>query len=343
MNDYYEARQHLNLSQIAFDVVENDKYAFLEKPSFAKMLNTIIEMYRDCSDASIDSASERYRQSLEQQVMMIPDCESKESLISSLVQSYKKKLIATAISYPRECQFKFQLSKENYAYIMEWRDPDNAYDGVPGKFIKAVVEEYARKPLVEREAIVFKDLLELINACIASHTLMQITLTSNARYEVRPYCVCVDKGNNYHYLVGYSRHAGSKEEERLVSYRITNIKAYRMSRMRSGKITETQQRIIKEKIHSVGVQFLLQDPETIRVKLTKRGKNMYDSQAHLRPPFIKRAECSDGNWLFDFTCTPIQAQFYFFKFGSDAEVIEPLNLRELFKKLYRDALSVYQE
>ena len=32
-SDYYWARQHLNLSDLAYEVIENDKSVFLEKPS----------------------------------------------------------------------------------------------------------------------------------------------------------------------------------------------------------------------------------------------------------------------------------------------------------------------
>ena len=32
-NDYYEARQHLNLSRRAYDVVKSDKYDLLPRPS----------------------------------------------------------------------------------------------------------------------------------------------------------------------------------------------------------------------------------------------------------------------------------------------------------------------
>ena len=98
---------------------------------------------------------------------------------------------------------------------------------------------------------------------------------------------------------------------------------------------------MNSKIRTVGVQFLLQDSELIRIRFSKRGKAMYESQAHLRPAFTKRREDSDGSWVFEFNCTQIQAQYYFFKFGSDAEIISPPELRKEFFEQYSKARSLY--
>ena len=56
MNDYYDSRQHLNLSRHAYDVIENDKFEFLEKPSRQRVINMILAAYVDDADAAIDNA-----------------------------------------------------------------------------------------------------------------------------------------------------------------------------------------------------------------------------------------------------------------------------------------------
>ena len=55
-SDYYEARQHLNLSEFAFEIIENDKYVFLEKASRQRIINMVLQNYMDNADASIDNA-----------------------------------------------------------------------------------------------------------------------------------------------------------------------------------------------------------------------------------------------------------------------------------------------
>ena len=168
-----------------------------------------------------------------------------------------------------------------------------------------------------------------------------LTLNSGNRFEVRPYGIFVDRGNNYHYLAGYSRKAGEKGEDNPRSFRISNIRNYKMYYGRSGRITEHQRKEIEHRINSAGVQFLLQELDVIRIKLTKRGKAMYESQLHLRPPFTERKEKPDGTWIYDFNCTQAQAQFYFFKFGSDAEILFPDKLRSLFSDEYKRASMLY--
>ena len=341
MNDYYESRQHLNLSQFAFDTIENDKYVFQEKPSLSKILNRIFAKYRDYADASIGNACLRYKEQLEKRVEALPSNPTKTSIISALIESYKSELITKANSYPREHQFKFQLDRQNFEYVMDWRDTENAYEGVPGRFIKAVLEEYARKPLIERESILFRDLIELIKACVDSHLSLTITLNNGARYEVRPYGVLTDAGNNYHYLVGYSRRAGDKGEDKQSSFRLSNIREHKLYYGRSGKIPEKQKKSLEHRISSVGVQFLLQEPDRIRIRLSGRGKTMYESQAHLRPAFTNREMEPGGSWIYEFSCTQIQAQFYFFKFGAEAEILTPHNLRETFAADYENARKIY--
>ena len=342
-DEYYEARQHLNLSQFAYDVVELDKYALQGKPSFAKAINHIFEMYRDTADAAIDLACGRYVDALNDALSAVPESPEKEAIIRTLREKQRQRLIHIANSYPRGRSFKVQLYRDNFAFISEWHDTEEAYDRTAGRFIKAVIEEYARKPLAERESILFRDFIDLANDCIRTEKAMLVTLKNNYRYEVRPFRVCRDTENNFNYLVGYAKLAGAEPEtECLVSYRISNIKAFKKTG-KSGHLTESRKRDAEGKLQTVGVQFLLQEPETIQIKLTPHGSGMYDRQAHLRPSFDSRQQTEDGLWLYEFSCTPMQIYFYFFKFGADAEVLSPPELRGRFLEQYKKAIVIYEK
>ena len=331
---YYEARQHLNLSQEAFDVVSLDKYDFQEKPSLASMLNRIFTLYRDDADASIEAACNRFELTLEEQLSKVGDSPGKRTVIEALRNAHKDELLEKAASYPREHAFKF-------AYLAEWAKTDEAYDGVAGRFIKAVIEEYARKPYVEREKIIFAERIRGLEGCCEAHQTVILTLRNGKRYEVKPYRVCIDKGNQYNYLVGLSRKAGTKEEEQLASFRISKLYTYKTS-SKSGKITEAQKKEIEDRLRSVGVQFLLKDPEIIRIRLSPYGNRMYETQAHLRPQFHSRSENPDGSWNYELLCTQLQVEYYFFKFGAEAEILSPSELRVKFERKYESALAVYR-
>lgn len=341
---YYEARQHLNLSELAFEIIENDKAAFLEKPSRQRIINMVLRNFMDSADALIDTSTARYEEALRLRLLAIPDGEKKNEIISALVETYRHDLVQTSTHYPKGHAFKMQLDKENFEAMMEWRDVGGYYGGIPGRFLKAVIEEYARKTQYEREGILLRGSIEELQSCIDAHQLVVITLNGirQSRHEVRPFLICSDPGCNYHYLVGMTRKAGTAYPERVASFRISRINAIKRSYSRSGKITSVQAREIEQKLRDDGVQFLLQDSETIRVRLTAQGKKMYDSQAHLRPRFSESKELSDGSWLFSFGCTQMQAEFYFFKFGADATIEHPSELKERFLNKYLMAVDSYQ-
>lgn len=339
--DYYEARQHLNLSYAAFDVIELDKAGFLEKPSRTQIMNRILSLYREDADASISTACDAYQERLEEQLSALPDSSEKRALLTALRNAHREALIQAANSYPDEHAFKFQLNQENYAFFHSWEDTENAYDNIPGRYMKAIIEEYARKPLVERERIIYREWIDQIEYAIAEHRVMSLRLKSRASFEFRPYCICTDQGYNYNYLVGLSKRAGSHSPEIVSSFRLSNISRITIN-SRHSRITTEQRKTIEEKLRAVGVQFLVLEPNTICVRLTGQGKNMYDTQAHLRPSFISQRENPDGTWDYEFLCAPLQAQFYFFKFGAEAEILSPLELRESFKNQYALALERYR-
>jgi hypothetical protein len=71
------------------------------------------------------------------------------------------------------------------------------------------------------------------------------------------------------------------------------------------------------------------------VELTKVGKGLFNTMVFQRPEIIS----VDGN-QYKFRCTAMQADFYFFWFGAEAYIIEPLELRQKFgDRYYRAAIS----
>lgn len=342
-SDYNDARQHLNLSSTAFETIESDKYEFFEKPSREGLINLILSTYMDDADAAIDKATFRYREKLEAELQDITEGVEKRRIIDKLVALREEKLGKKATSYPKEHPFKTRLDKYNYSSMMEWRDKTGYYNDVPGNFIKAVIEEYASKSFYEREGIILRNKIEELKACIAANQLIVLTINGNVqkRYEVKPYLICADSDYNYHYLVGMSRRSGTENEEMPVSFRISRITNIKHSFSRSGKTTVEQKQRIDERLKTSGVQFMLGETETIRIRLTEQGKKLYDSVLHLRPPFVNRIQNEDASWIYTFNCTSMQAEFYFFKFGADAVIEYPDQLREKFKDNYRSAVEAY--
>ena len=107
-----------------------------------------------------------------------------------------------------------------------------------------------------------------------------------------------------------------------------------------------QRRKIKESRAKHGTMFIADEDKIheIKVRLTDEGKRKYINQVHMRPSQYTDSECNNRENSADyvFRCTTHQAMAYLFKFGSDAEIISPLCLREQIKQEYVKAARLYK-
>ncbi len=350
-NEYQEARQHLSLSDAAWAVLQDDRQDFGGGRSWAGILNYVFAEYRDKADASISVAVERRRAQYEEKLVGVAAPAVRKAVLEALLADYTEELIKKAAKNgatpPDKESFKFRLDRDNYAFREQWLDsPDAQYYGNRfSRYLRAVLEEYAAKTVYQREAIYFDPQMRLIRAAAVNGELLRIRLKTGSSFEVRPYGVLGDRQETYHYLVGLSRPDGTREPEKPYNFRLSNIVKLEVSFRRSGRLTKEERDKIEDRIRSVGVQFLGQQQETIRIRLTEKGRQEYGRQLHLRPAARERTAVDDGlyHWEYTFNCTPFQAQTYFLKFCGKAKVVAPQSLRDIFAQEYRSGLRACGE
>lgn len=351
-NEYQEARQHLSLSDAAWAVLQDDRQDFGGGRSWAGILNYVFAEYRDKADASISVAVERRRAQYEEKLVGVAAPAVRKAVLEALLADYTEELIKKAAKNgatpPDKEVFKFRLDRDNYAFREQWLDsPDAAryYGNRFSRYLRAVLEEYAAKTVYQREAIYFDPQMRLIRAAAANGELLRIRLKKGSSFEVRPYGVLGDRQETYHYLVGLSRPDGTREPEKPYNFRLSNIVKLEVSFRRSGRLTEKERTDIESSIRGKGVQFLVQQRETIRIRLTEEGRRDYGSQMHLRPPAQTRTAVDDGlyRWEYTFYCTEFQAKAYFLKFCGKAKVVEPQSLRDTLAQEYRSGLRACGE
>lgn len=350
-NEYQEARQHLSLSDAAWAVLQDDRRDFGGGRSWAGILNYVFAVYRDKADASISVAVERRRAQYEEKLVGVATPAVRKAVLEALLADYTEELIKKAAQNgatpPDKESFKFRLDRDNYAFREQWLDSPDAqyYGGRFSRYLRAVLEEYAAKTVYQREAIYFDPQMRLIQASAANGELLRIRLKKGSEFEVRPYGVLGDRQETYHYLVGLSRPDGTREPEKASSFRLSNIVKLEVSFRRSGRLTKEERDKIEDRIRAVGVQFLVQQQETICIRLTEDGRQNYGRQLHLRPVARERAEVDDGlyRWEYTFYCTEFQAKAYFLKFCGNAKVMEPQSLRDTFAQEYRSGLRTCGE
>ena len=351
-NEYQEARQHLSLSDAAWAVLQDDRRDFGGGRSWAGILNYVFAMYRDKADASVSVAVSRRREQLEEQLGGVVSPAARDAVLDRLMEVYAGELAEKAMSDGAVAQqkevFKFRLDRDNYAFREQWLDsPDAAryYGNRFSRYLRAVLEEYAAKTVYQREEIYFSQWITLILGAMEGSSLLWVELQNGNAYEVRPYGVLGDRQETYHYLVGLSRPDGTREPEKELIFRLSKIVKLDVSFRRSGRLTEKERTDIESSIRGKGVQFLVQQRETIRIRLTEKGRQNYGRQLHLRPAARKRAEVDDGlyRWEYTFYCTEFQARAYFLKFCGNAKVMEPQSLRDTLAQEYRSGLRACGE
>ncbi len=325
-----EHKQRLNLSSFARNVVEMDRSVF-SSGSQSGFLNRVIRCFRDQADASIDVAVEERRHNL---TRIGYDSATVENLLSE----YRRQLLEKKESYPQGDSLTFRLNNENFELLYEERVESSNY-AAPSKYLKALLEEYARLSPSRREQVYYRELLDNeLQPAVDAGYLLSIT-TPGKEFWVRPYCVMADPFNSHMYLVGFSRQVGApREEEQMASFRISRIVKARRRMHPSGRVSAEECRELEEKIRQVGVQYLIGTGDRICVRLSPKGQQDFLQRSYMRP-MPERVEKD----LYYFSCTAMQARNYFLPFGATVEVLEPQSLREEFVRIYSQALEIYKE
>lgn len=231
--------------------------------------------------------------------------------------------------------------------------------------------------LCRREEIYFYDWFSEVEDAISSYSVLALTLRKkqpksnitesvgnskddeneeNVVVRMIPFYIKPDTLATYNYVVGLRIErdddlSGDIDVEKAAtSHRISNLERCPVQ-LRSG-FDSTLIKQIKAAKHDDlleiekkrTVQFMQSQTESIRIKLTKRGIGKYNQMLHLRPHYTERSNAQeDGSRVYTFDCTDAQAEFYFFKFGADAKILEPEKLAEKFRDMHQKAAELYDE
>lgn len=342
-------KQHLNLSPHTYTVISHDMFSFMHNDSLSGFVNKVFRQYYEYADASISFTLARKEEQLRQTLEGSISEKMLSQVLAPLLSYEENRLLKKARSYGSGCMMKVRLNNENFAYLYpdEQEDPDvfhfpeDQYYKNVGQYVKAVLEEYASKSFFEREEILFRDMLQMIDQCIKTGTLLRIQL-HNGSIDMKPYGVYADREQEYHFLTGYSCPKGApSKEEKIGSVRLSQILSIQTRSFRSGRLTNEQKKSLQHVIHTSDIQFLNQDPEEdIIVYMTKEGVQKYNKMLHLRPLLIKKEDFEDYS-IYHFHCTQLQARFYLFRLGGDSYVLQPASLREALKERFEAAAAMY--
>jgi len=342
------SKQRINLSRQAEEIIRYDIDCFAEdseRVKFGGAVNRIFQFFCHRSQANIPAALLEERKKLEMQLTdMAADDESKKRVIKFLLEKKENELVEIVArltskkTSPNPTTLYVQDNNREYLESSDIMQLVGKYYRNTWQFIKAVIEEYAEKPYIEREAIFFSDIMQKIRLAGENELIVS---SGGSRFMVRPYGVETDALSTYNYLVGYSSRIqgdGKQESsESLASFRIARISNI-VALGEACPLSSDERAIISNAMITKGVQFLVGDQTEIKVKLSENGMREYKKQITWRP--LCNKDKSIGNLLV-FDCTEWQAYVYFFKFGKEVEILSPENLRIRFQSMHNEAANVY--
>lgn len=309
-----EQRQRINLSQYAFDIVRNDELTFIGKINDSGFICKILY---NCGEAYFDDT----------------DIKNKDSALRA---------------YPK---FKSVNIRLNNNIINDYYPDDGKWFGAKykmtqGQYIKAVIEDYARKTFFEREGIFFKDtILKLeshINNPDSNKGLLPIIYKEGQKYYIKPYRLSNNYEGHFHYLICMSARSGDGDMKP-EAIRLTRIKDIKpaVTSYGTGRIKAKEEKELERRIRENGVPYVSGETIDVVVSLTPKGMSMYNSIFHQRPIYTSIDKGKNGNTRLTFHATERQITNYFFQFGKEALIHSPVETREWVRNRYNAALESY--
>ncbi len=271
------------------------------------------------------------------------DAISKKIAIDQILSVEKKEIQSKIAKYSKtkgESKL-YHINDNNVKYLLEDCDEEQYYSR-PSLYIRSIIEEYCSLPFIKRERIYRKDIYEKIERACVEKIILKIKANYYGKdqlFYVYPYKIVPDPFHTQAYLVCYSRKAEDEEKDKIVA-------SFSMARISSPTMLTKTFHLKKQEISNIdsliaiySPAYLIGKPEQISVRLTKKGKQSYQSRLYSRPEKIESLSNED---IYVFDCTPQQIFNYFFSFAADAEIISPEYLRNRFKNVHEKALRKYQ-
>ena len=352
-NAYEEPEKRIvNVSEQAASVIRTDMLLFSSDGKEIRetaFFNTIFDNYIECVNDEVDIDKiplPIFQRELNREYNNVEKCLSgKTGLNDSFKENYRKQFIERMkreyVVKEKGIAFKFRLRKNGKEFIsglhkQHEHTDEEIFDYNPAVYLNTFFDRYARMQYADRERLYYFDKIMLLQKHIASKSAVDIEVGKDKKFIV-PYKICTDKGNNYNYLVAL---VWGKKGYTQQSFRISAIKkVLSVIGEEPPEKIDQEFKALSKNLSKKGPEFLTGDEKDIKVRLSEQGKKMYEKQLHLRPNYD---HIEDGD-IYCFKCSTSQILYYFFKYGEDAEVIEPEKLRNSFAERYEKAAEKYKK
>ena len=340
-----ENKLRIPLSAFAAQIIENDQHSFALKKT--TLINTIILNYYQKAQCSISLRLREYREELAKCFRESQLAQNAAAIDIIIAETAKRLSDKYSKRQPADVNWQITLNKRVKEFLTQDNNvyEEQFYGDRPGRYVRALLEEYALLPFHLREEIVFKEYLDIINDGIDGQYMLNVTTAKGSQVTLKPVRIEKDALSMFHYLVGY-RPADQLSEKRyhhqaqVLSIRISRISNVEIRRSQSGAISLTEMAQIEKELAEKSVQFVSGTTTPIKVWLSDEGIKKYDTQLHLRP---HGEPAPEDKHIYTFECTEAQILYYFIGFGKYAKVLSPEPLADKFLRIYQGAVDLYEQ
>ena len=231
-------------------------------------------------------------------------------------------------------------------------DIENDHSSDFAAFYVSFIEKYCKMNLLERSEIFFKSLISDLNNEML-HYFIKIKKNDGWDTYILPYAIKNSDENSKMYLTGFALRKTDDGyiykttvclplNKILGSERVTRLDPEKQIAFEEGsgiQSYEDMKQYIEERFCTDGILYLSDILRDVRVRLSDKGRDDFFSRTQYRPSVYTWDE-NDSN-VVCFRATNLHTFMYFFKFGSDAEILEPPAYRQHFLEKYEKAYLKY--
>lgn len=197
-------------------------------------------------------------------------------------------------------------------------------------FYRKMLVVYSGKPKNEREKIIYKEHYDVLQKALKKNLLVSIQLDSGVLAGVSLHSVHSSKDELFNYVLLFNN-------KQNVTLRLSSIRNVTVLTTPACIPDKNVAMFDRQVVCSVQYPIYSTDDEPIKVKLSPKGKQLFDKIYLYRPTPVS----IDGD-VYTFNCSGNQLLYYFERFGEHALILEPKRLGVFMRNYYYYALKKYR-
>ncbi|WP_156300459.1 WYL domain-containing protein [Streptobacillus canis] len=235
-------------------------------------------------------------------------------------------------------KIQFNIDENLYNKIIEIVTKEHGYNSKNEKsmFFRDMCYTFFNESNSKRKEIIYGKIINKIKEAKTQNKKVNF-IYNNENKSVTPIDIKEDKEKQHLYLLAYDENS----EDNFINFRIDKILEVSQSLYPAVDLSKDESLIqVLSEIYLNYSPFLNFSNIKVIAKFTEKGKKILKDISVNRPYF----NVEDlKNTTIKFNCSIKHAEIYFSQFYNEVEILEPIELRNIFKKKLKETLKLYEK